>query len=77
MKKASIFIMVISAIATIVFTIALYHSVTDNVVDSNGFWAYMYGPVSVPWPVFSSVVIFLMGLTCFFATTEQKSERFE
>jgi len=77
MRKASIFIMVASAIALVVFTKVLYHAVTDNVVDSNGFWAYMYGPVSVPWPVYASGVVFLMGLTMFFSTTEQKSQRFQ
>lgn len=60
----------------LVFGIVFYHPVTDNVVDSNGFWAYMYGAMSVPWVVYSGGVIFFMALTVFFATMEQKSQRY-
>jgi hypothetical protein len=76
MKKASIIIMVLSAISIVTFTILFWHPVTDNAVDSNGFWCYMYGDKSNLWPVFSSGVIFLMGLTCYLATLEQKSARY-
>jgi hypothetical protein len=75
MKKAGIFVMAISAIIMIVFTIIWFHPVTDNVVDSNGFWSYMYGAKSIPWPVFAGGVVFLMGLTVFFAGGEQKGRR--
>lgn len=76
MRKAAIFIMAIAAIIMLVFGIVYYHPVTDNVVDSDGFWAYMYGAMSVPWVVYSGGVIFFMGLTVFFATMEQKSQRY-
>lgn len=76
MKKAGIFIMILSAIILIVFTIVLYRPVTDNVVDSNGFWAYMYGDLSVPWPVFSGGVVFLMGMLMYMSSWEQKGERY-
>jgi len=76
MKKAGIFIMILSALILIVFTIVLYRPVTDNVVDSNGFWAYMYGDLSVPWPVFSGGVVFLMGMLMYMSSWEQKSQRF-
>lgn len=69
--------MVIAIIVMIVFGIVYYHPVTDNVVDSDGFWAYMYGPMSVPWVVYSGGVVFFMGLTVFFATMKQKSQRFD
>jgi hypothetical protein len=76
MKKAGLSIMVITAIAMIVFTIIFYHPVTDNVVDSDGFWAYMYGPVSVPWPTYGSGVVFLMGLVLYMSSWEQKAQRY-
>lgn len=76
MKKAGLAIMVISAIAMIIFTIIFYHHVTDNAVDSDGFWAYMYGKVSVPWPTFGSGVVFLMGLTMYMSSWEQKAQRY-
>ena len=76
MRKAAIFIMAIAAIIMLVFGIAYYHSVTDNVVDSDGAWAYMYGAMSVPWVLYSGGVVFFMGLTVFFATTEQKAQRY-
>jgi hypothetical protein len=76
MRKAGIFIMITAAIIMLVFGIVFYHPITDNVVDSNGFWAYMYGAMSVPWVVYAGGVIFLMGLTMFFSTLEQKSHRF-
>ena len=60
----------------LVFGIKFYHPVTDNVVDSGGFWAYMYGPMSVPWAVYAGGVIFLMGLTVFFSGMKQESHRF-
>jgi len=68
--------MILSALILIVFTIVLYRPVTDNVVDSNGFWAYMYGDLSVPWPVFSGGVVFLMGMLMYMSSWEQKSQRF-
>ena len=68
--------MVITAIAMIAFTIIFYHGVTDNVVDSGGFWAYVYGAVSVPWPTYSAGVVFLMGLTMFISSWEQKAQRY-
>ncbi len=68
--------MVISAIAIVLFTVLFWHPVTDNAVDSDGFWAYMYGDKSNLWPVFSSAVIFLMALTCYMATFTQKSARY-
>jgi len=77
MKKAGLFIMILSAIVMIVFTIVLYRPVTDNVVDSNGFWAYMYGGMSVPWPVYSGGVVFLMGMLMFLSTLEQRSARYK
>jgi len=77
MKKTSITIMILSAIAIVVFTILFWHPITDNVVDSNGFWCYMYGAKSTMWPTYSSAVIFLMSLICYLATTEQKSHRYE
>jgi hypothetical protein len=76
MKKAGLSIMVITGIALILFTIIFFHSVTDNAVDSGGFWAYMYGPVSVPWPTYSAGVVFLMGLTMYMSSWEQKSHRY-
>ena len=76
MKKAGLSIMVITAIAMIAFTIIFYHPVTDNAVDSGGFWAYMYGPVSVPWPTYGSGVVFLMGLTLYMSSWEQKARRY-
>ena len=76
MKKAGIFIMLIAITVMIVFGIAYYHPITDNAVDSNGFWAYMYGTMSVPWVVYAGGVVFLMGLTMFFSTLEQKSQRY-
>jgi hypothetical protein len=76
MKKGSIFVMSISAIGIVLFTILFWHPVTDNAVDSNGFWCYMYGDKSTLWPVYSFSVTFLMGLTCYFSTFEQKSARF-
>jgi hypothetical protein len=76
MKKAGLTIMVITAIAMIVFTIMFYHPVTDNAVDSGGFWAYMYGAVSVPWPTYGSGVVFLMGLTLYMSSWEQKARRY-
>jgi len=68
--------MILSALILIVFTIVLYRPVTDNVVDSNGFWAYMYGDLSVPWPVFGGGVVFLMGMLMYMSSWEQKSQRF-
>jgi hypothetical protein len=76
MRKAGILIMIIAVIVMLVFGIVFYHPVTDNVVDSNGFWAYMYGPMSVPWVVYAGGVVFFMGLTMFFSSLEQKSQRF-
>lgn len=76
MRKTAIFIMVLSAIVMLVFGIVYYHPITDNVVDSNGFWSYMYGSMSNPWVVYSGGVVFFMGLTVFFATMEQKSQRY-
>ena len=76
MKKTSIIIMVLSAISIVVFTILFWHPVTDNVVDSNGFWCYMYGDKSNLWPVFGSAVIFLAALTCYIATFPQKAARY-
>ncbi len=76
MRKASIFVMILALLIMLVFGIAYYHSITDNAVDSNGFWAYMYGAMSVPWVVYAGGVIFFMGLTVFFSTLEQKSQRF-
>ena len=70
MKKAGMIIMVVSAIVAILFTFLWFHPVTDNVVDSGGFWAYMYGASSVPWPVFGGVVVFLMGLLIYMSGTE-------
>jgi hypothetical protein len=75
MKKASLTIMVISAIGIALFTYLFWHPVTDNAVDSNGFWCYMYGAKSTLWPVYSLSVIFLMGLTCYMSTFTQKSVR--
>jgi hypothetical protein len=75
MKKAGIVIMVISIAVMILFTIIWFHPVTDNVVDSDGFWAYMYGASSNPWPVFAGGVVFLMGLLMFMSGWEQKSQR--
>ena len=68
--------MVISFIITVAFSILWFHPVTDNAVDSAGSWAYMYGFRSVPWPVFSGGVVFLMGLTIYMAGWEQKSQRY-
>ena len=68
--------MIIALVVMLVFGIKFYHPVTDNVVDSGGFWAYMYGPMSVPWVVYSGGVVFLMGLTIFISSLEQKSHRF-
>ncbi len=76
MKKAGLFVMVISAITLIAFTVLFFHGTTDNVVDSDGFWAYMYGAMSVPWALYSAGVVFFMGLTVFFATMEQTSQRY-
>lgn len=76
MKKASLTIMVISAIAIVVFTAWFWHPITDNAVDSNGFWCYMYGAKSTLWPVFSFSVIFLAALTCYMSTFSQKSARY-
>ncbi|WP_461451394.1 hypothetical protein [Mucilaginibacter sp.] len=76
MKKAGLTIMVLMAILMITFTIVFYHSTTDNVVDSGGFWAYMYGKVSVPWPTYSAGVVFLMGLTMYISSWEQKAQRY-
>jgi len=75
MKKAGISIMVIAAIAMIVFGIVYYHGTTNNVVDSDGFWAYMYGANSVPWLVYSGGVVFLMGMLMYISSWEQKSQR--
>jgi hypothetical protein len=77
MKKAGITIMVLMAIAMIAFTIIFNHHVTDNAVDSDGFWAYMYGPVSVPWPTYGAGVVFLMGLTLYMSSWEQKAQRYK
>ena len=76
MRKTAIFIMVVALIVMLVFGIAYYHPITDNVVDSGGFWAYMYGAMSVPWVLYSGGVVFFMGLTVFFATMEQKARRY-
>jgi chromate transport protein ChrA len=76
MKQVSIFVMAVAIAMIVIFGIVFFHPVTDNVVDSNGFWAYMYGTFSVPWLVYSGAVIFLMGLTCFFATGKQQSRRY-
>jgi hypothetical protein len=76
MKKASLLVMAISAICIVLFTILFWHPVTDNAVDANGFWCYMYGYKSTLWPVFGSSVIFLMGLTCYMSTFPQKSARY-
>jgi len=76
MRKIAIFIMVVTLILMLVFGIVYYHPVTDNVVDSGGFWAYMYGAMSVPWALYSAGVVFFMGLTAFFATMEQKAQRY-
>jgi len=67
--------MVIMAIAIIAFTVIQVHPVTDNVVDSGGFWAYMYGKFSVPWPTFAAGTVFLMGLTMYMSSWEQKAQR--
>lgn len=67
--------MVIAAIAMIVFGIVYYHGTTNNVVDSDGFWAYMYGANSVPWLVYSGGVVFLMGMLMYISSWEQKSQR--
>lgn len=75
MKKAGIFIMVVCAIIMIAFTVLWYHPVTDNAVDSGGFWAYMYGTASNPWPVFAGGVVFLMGLLLYMSSWEQKGRR--
>lgn len=76
MKKAGLTIMVITAIAMIAFTIIFNHGTTDNSVDSGGFWAYMYGTFSVPWPTYSAGVVFLMGLTLYMSSWEQKAQRY-
>ena len=68
--------MITAAIIMLVFGIVFYHPITDNVVDSNGFWAYMYGPFSVPWVLYAGGVVFLMGLTMFFSSMKQESHRF-
>jgi hypothetical protein len=59
----------------ILFTIIWFHPVTDNAVDSNGFWSYMYGASSIPWPVFAGGVVFLMGLLVYISGGEQPSQR--
>jgi hypothetical protein len=69
--------MLISAILIVVFTVWFWHPITDNAVDSNGYWCYMYGYKSNLWPTFSLSVIFLMALTCYFATFNQKPARFK
>jgi hypothetical protein len=76
MRKTAIFIIIASLVLMLVFGIAYYHPITDNVVDSGGFWAYMYGMMSVPWALYSAGVVFFMGLTVFFATMEQKAQRY-
>jgi len=76
MKKAGIFVMILALIVMLVSGIVFYHPITDNVVDSNGFWAYMYGPMSVPWLLYAGGVVFLMGLTMFFSSMEQTHQRF-
>jgi hypothetical protein len=76
MKKVSLTIMLLSAIGIVVFTILFWHPITDNAVDSNGFWCYMYGDKSTLWPTFSLSVIFLMALTCYFSTFKQKAARY-
>lgn len=76
MRKTAIFIMVVAALIMLVFGIVFYHRINDNVVDSNGFWAYLYGAMSVPWVVYSGGVVFFMALTVFFATMEQKAQRY-
>jgi hypothetical protein len=76
MKKSGISIMVICAIAMVTFGIVFYHGTTDNVVDSDGFWAYVYGANSVPWLLYSGGVVFLMGMLMFLSSLEQKSTRF-
>ena len=76
MKKASIVIMLIAVVVMIVSGIKYYYPVIDNVVDSAGSWAYMHGPMSVPWVLYSGGVIFLMGLTIFISTWEQKARRY-
>jgi hypothetical protein len=76
MRQVSIFIMIAAIAIMVIFGIVFFHPVTDNAVDSNGFWAYMYGTFSVPWVVYSGAVIFLMALTCFFATGKQQSHRY-
>ena len=76
MKKAGLTVMVIGVIIMLICGIAFYHPITDNVVDSNGFWAYMYGPMSVPWALYAGGVIFFMGLTVFFSGMKQESHRF-
>jgi hypothetical protein len=76
MKKAGIVTMVLALIVMLVSGIVFYHPITDNVVDSNGFWAYMYGPFSVPWVLYSGGVVFLMGLTMFFSSLKQTQQRF-
>jgi len=75
MKKAGIVIMVISIAIMILFTIIWFHPVTDNAVDSGGFWAYMYGARSIPWPVYAGGVVFLMGMLLYISSWEQKSQR--
>lgn len=69
--------MVISAIAIVVFTVWFWHPVTDNAVDSDGFWAYMYGVKSNLWPVYSFAVIFVAALTCYMSTFVQRSARYQ
>ena len=76
MKKAGILIMIIAIIGMIVFGVVFYHGKTDNIVDSDGFWAYVYGANSVPWLVFSGGVIFLMGMLMFISSWEQPSARY-
>jgi hypothetical protein len=67
--------MLLSAIGIVVFTVLFWHPITNNVVDSDGFWCYMYGDKSNLWPTFSLSVIFLAALTCYMSTFVQKSAR--